>query len=30
MKQNGLEVAETIIKSSTYMISNKNSFLIKK
>jgi ATP phosphoribosyltransferase len=26
MKQNGLEVVETIMESSTYLISNKNSF----
>ncbi len=30
MKQNGLEVVETIMESSTYLIANKNSFFEKK
>jgi ATP phosphoribosyltransferase len=30
MKQNGLEVGETIMESSVYLISNKNSFYAKK
>lgn len=30
MKQNGLKVAETIMHSSAYLISNKNSFITKK
>ena len=30
MKQNGLEVVETIMESSTYLIANKNSFFAKK
>jgi len=30
MKQNGLEVADTIMQSSVYLISNKNSFYTKK
>ncbi|PSM52321.1 ATP phosphoribosyltransferase HisG(S)Z, hetero-octameric short form, catalytic subunit [Campylobacter blaseri] len=30
MKQNGLKVAETIMESSAYLISNKNSFIIKR
>jgi ATP phosphoribosyltransferase len=30
MKQNGLEVVEHIMTSSTYLIANKNSFLEKK
>ncbi len=30
MKQNGLEVGETIMESSVYLISNKNAFYAKK
>ena len=30
MKQNGLEVVETIMESSTYLIANKNSYFEKK
>ena len=30
MKQNGLEVVEDIMKSSTYLIANKNSYISKK
>lgn len=30
MKQNGLKVVETILESSAYLISNKNSFIAKK
>jgi len=30
MKQNGLEVADTIMQSSVYLISNKNSYYAKK
>lgn len=30
MKQNGLEVVEDIMSSSTYLIANKNSFIAKK
>jgi ATP phosphoribosyltransferase len=30
MKQNGLEVVEDIMKSSTYLIANKNSYVSKK
>jgi ATP phosphoribosyltransferase len=30
MKQNGLEVGETIMQSSVYLISNKNSYYSKK
>jgi ATP phosphoribosyltransferase len=30
MKQNGLEVADTIMQSSVYLISNKNSYYTKK
>ncbi|QKF64161.1 ATP phosphoribosyltransferase [Campylobacter corcagiensis] len=30
MKQNGLKVAETIMQSSAYLISNKNSFITKR
>jgi ATP phosphoribosyltransferase len=30
MKQNGLEVVETIMESTTYLIANKNSFFEKK
>lgn len=30
MKQNGLEVVETIMESSTHLIANKNSFFAKK
>lgn len=30
MKQNGLKVAETIMTSSAYLISNKNSFITKR
>ncbi|MFA6760678.1 MAG: ATP phosphoribosyltransferase [Sulfuricurvum sp.] len=30
MKQNGLEVVEDIMESSTYLIANKNSFIAKK
>ena len=30
MKQNGLKVIETIMESSAYLISNKNSFIAKK
>jgi ATP phosphoribosyltransferase len=30
MKQNGLEVVETIMESTTYLIANKNSFFAKK
>jgi ATP phosphoribosyltransferase len=30
MKQNGLEVVEDIMESSTYLIANKNSFFEKK
>ena len=30
MKQNGLEVVETIMESSTHLIANKNSFFEKK
>ena len=30
MKQNGLEVGDTIMESSVYLIANKNSFYIKK
>jgi ATP phosphoribosyltransferase len=30
MKQNGLEVVETIMESTTHLIANKNSFFEKK
>jgi len=30
MKQNGLEVADTIMQSSAYLISNKNSYYLRK
>ena len=30
MKQNGLEVVEEIMESSTYLIANKNSYIAKK
>ena len=30
MKQNGLEVVEEIMESTTYLIANKNSFFEKK
>lgn len=30
MKQNGLEVVEDIMESSTYLIANKNSYILKK
>ena len=30
MKQNGLEVGDTIMQSSVYLISNKNSYYSKK
>ena len=30
MKQNGLEVGETIMETSAHLIANKNSFYIKK
>jgi ATP phosphoribosyltransferase len=30
MKQNGLEVVEEIMESSTYLIANKNSYFEKK
>lgn len=30
MKQNGLKVAEIIMQSSAYLISNKNSFIVKR
>ncbi|MDD3060977.1 MAG: ATP phosphoribosyltransferase, partial [Sulfurimonas sp.] len=30
MKQNGLEVVEDIMTSSTYLIANKNSYIAKK
>jgi ATP phosphoribosyltransferase len=30
MKQNGLEVVQEIMTSSTYLIANKNSYIAKK